>query len=1803
MPLIPGTSQLPLTPNKQWLYIAHPYTDNILGNTANEDSLLCYAYSQGYTGLFLYQMNYYKNGGYTGNTFTASASTIFQNFIQKAYTLYNIEVGAAFGNISTVEAISTYNASVLNNVTKSFSAVISEIEWWNFSYNCPFQKPGSTGANGEGAYSAVDTIKSFQDNYALFSGAGLKLYTYNGWTKPADYEYTSGFEVIDSGPDYVTIKGNYTNGGPAIDDNLPSGSKTFQANQVIRIDNFPASGQHSLYKLHATTPTVLVAGNTQLKLASGSNNGRVIVGNAVNTVTGISGANNGTIVSKWVSTYTDGGGNVISELFLKTSANHNLTSGSAIIYNTVPPFTGLGPQIATTRGADNTGTGSPLTTSGTTIKVLSPTLPIISSVQALSGTAVATCSIAHGLQTGDQVLISGISLTGFAGTKTVTVLNTTEFEYSAPAAPNTPQTSTPGGAFKVTTMATQASPRLVTPNGTYQANFPVTGKVRLMFEVKSTITGGIGNPIGIVLRGNKLAFLQNGITYGSGSYVGSEGYRATRLKIADRTGATTNSISIEGTDVPPLSNPYQPIYDSPTNTTILFVPFATTLGTSLIPGFCEGMVNLDIVAEEPHSPSSELQQFANNTTVDVYALHDYVSTPNYNYVQSRTIELGNASSPVVVPTKISWIISSESSFSQAYFEGKASVGGAVLYPPKTPIDAYKYISVPLINPQPAQSSPISTETDTGVQANINVDGVVIFKDDLIRALVSGDGPRIYVNCGPDVTVTTSPGSVPLTVKVCDDCIPAGATYTVTWSIVSQPGGGVITGGTFTTNSCALTTNSSAALNYSNSGTYLLRATVTESNGTSVGQDEVSIRVGTANDPLFVSIINEGSEPTCSNNAELATLTATASNPFGVSTAITAPVTFVWSGPNGYSTTTTDNVPPGFTSTLNPPPAVGVYTVVATDAAGRTGTFTYTLNSQHDLSQVFSLNTYPVSCSRGSDGYAEAIFTPYAIANNYCNLDVAYYSNFQFYWTRGGAVGLPFGNNTTSPLNSGTISVTIIDCNGCSVTLTGTISSPTPVGLTATATSSANCGQSSGSISWSASGGTPPYLYYIYNSSSTLIYNGTNTSLSNLPADVYTVVVQDDNACGRVDTVEIVASGSALEINWVLSPPAEVCSCQEFTLEVQINKLVSGPGPYVINWSPTPTSTTIVVPDDTYSASFIFDCTNPGSAGIVPIQVQVTDATGCSASLSTTVQVNAPVTPVTSITQIFHPGSLLTSCTGSYVELYIQGGTGVDGNWYLDENPAPTSSDPNYYNDDAVSGQTIDLAWWDANYSGWIPGNTAVLTWIEYDVNGCESSASTTIVAPQVIDISTVITAVPCKSPSPNVGEIDLTVLTGCPPYTYSWTGPGGFSSSAEDITAVITGTYTVEITDSSGNIGSFDIFVPVSSPEIDDVIIINNCFGGSQTNGKIEVIVSGGQPPYSYSWTSSTYPSFSSTSSEPKNLGNGSYTVVVTDAYDCSTTATYVISNEVIEIDYEVFEPSCWADCNGIIVLDEKTLDNYDIYEIAWYSGSYPHGTLITNSGQIGIKGLCVGTYSVVVTTTSGCKWVKEFSLGTNFNPTLFTYNVVNLGAGETNTGAIYINTVTGGGGPPYDFEWSGPDGYTNNTKDITDLEAGSYTVTIYTGKSCYVTKTFVISTTCPDLSVDELKTALFKFQCCAGILAKQYVQLINVGREDLSDCKITDLKYLTLAIDALSCIEELPDPSLSCEDISNILNQMSKICSCDCCSNGNGNYNVTYNPVTGQLDTQGFNNLIPEYPPAGSGGTSGGSGGSTGGGTTVITT
>lgn len=59
----------------------------------------------------------------------------------------------------------------------------------------------------------------------------------------------------------------------------------------------------------------------------------------------------------------------------------------------------------------------------------------------------------------------------------------------------------------------------------------------------------------------------------------------------------------------------------------------------------------------------------------------------------------------------------------------------------------------------------------------------------------------------------------------------------------------------------------------------------------------------------------------------------------------------------------------------------------------------------------------------------------------------------------------------------------------------------------------------------------------------------------------------------------------------------------------------------------------------------------------------------------------------------------------------------------------------------------------------------------------------------------------------NTGSIDLSVSGGVAPYTYSWTGPSGYTATTEDITGLAYGNYPVTVTDKYCGIAVITVFV------------------------------------------------------------------------------------------------------------------------------------------------------------------------------------------------------------------------------------------------------------------------------------------------------------------------------------------------------------------------------------------------------------
>lgn len=63
----------------------------------------------------------------------------------------------------------------------------------------------------------------------------------------------------------------------------------------------------------------------------------------------------------------------------------------------------------------------------------------------------------------------------------------------------------------------------------------------------------------------------------------------------------------------------------------------------------------------------------------------------------------------------------------------------------------------------------------------------------------------------------------------------------------------------------------------------------------------------------------------------------------------------------------------------------------------------------------------------------------------------------------------------------------------------------------------------------------------------------------------------------------------------------------------------------------------------------------------------------------------------------------------------------------------------------------------------------------------------------------------------SAGSIDMSVSGGVAPFTYSWSGPGGFTANTEDLSGLAGGTYTVTVTDLYCGIATATVFVDAST--------------------------------------------------------------------------------------------------------------------------------------------------------------------------------------------------------------------------------------------------------------------------------------------------------------------------------------------------------------------------------------------------------
>ncbi len=209
-------------------------------------------------------------------------------------------------------------------------------------------------------------------------------------------------------------------------------------------------------------------------------------------------------------------------------------------------------------------------------------------------------------------------------------------------------------------------------------------------------------------------------------------------------------------------------------------------------------------------------------------------------------------------------------------------------------------------------------------------------------------------------------------------------------------------------------------------------------------------------------------------------------------------------------------------------------------------------------------------------------------------------------------------------------------------------------------------------------------------------------------------------------------------------------------------------------------------------------------------------------------------------------------------------------------------------------------------------------------------------------------------------------------------------------------TYTVTVKD---NICTTSSLVTITQPTALSVVInstSSDCPEVGQDVGAINITVSGGTAPYTYSWTTGS--TVVRTTEDPTGLPAGTYVVTVTDASSCTVTGSATI-NSVSPISVNLTTTN--GSCSGSGQISSSVSGGSGTgFSYLWNTGAT--GSIITGS---------VGTYTLTVTDLgTGCTFAASASLSssagfTNLSSSL-TYN-------ECDTS---VNIGVTGGTSPYTY-------------------------------------------------------------------------------------------------------------------------------------------------------------------------------------------
>lgn len=582
-------------------------------------------------------------------------------------------------------------------------------------------------------------------------------------------------------------------------------------------------------------------------------------------------------------------------------------------------------------------------------------------------------------------------------------------------------------------------------------------------------------------------------------------------------------------------------------------------------------------------------------------------------------------------------------------------------------------------------------------------------------------------------------------------------------------------------------------------------------------------------------------------------------------------------PYSYLWNTGDN-----TASVSGLPA-GNYTVTVTDGNNCTASANVSISQPSAL--ALSTGSADVSCNGANDGSIELTVNGGT-------------SPFTYLWSNGSVQA------QLSGLSPQSYSVTVTDNNNCSAVTTITIAEP-PAFVATTTASDASCGNSDGSVSLSATGGTGN-LSYLWNN------NSVTQDIQALSAGLYTVTITDENGC----TISVSVTVNNID------GPATGISASDVTCNGGNNGSASatvtgGTSPYSYLWDNGETVQTI----DSLAAGIYI--------------VSVTDDLGCM-SISSIIIDEPAVIVITGTTADAACGNSNGSASvtvnggiGSFAYLWSTGDTAASLNNIAAGNYSVTATNQNGCSEflalvvNDIGGPVISVlsstgascyggsngqivtnstggaspytyAWSTGSASASISGLTAgTYTLTVTDANNCSGVISTDVDEPAEIVITSNVTDVLCGNAN---GSATLSVTGGTGSYSYSWSN----GQSTPSVSGLGAGNYYVLVTDANGCTKMATVTVSdIDGPSVNASVVNEpSCFGLS--DGKASAAATG-NAPFTFLWQDSSgdtlqFSTNITTSDVLNDIPANSYIILVADNNGCENETSFMVNqpDEVI---------------------------------------------------------------------------------------------------------------------------------------------------------------------------------------------------------------------------------------------------------------------------------------------------------------------